>query len=64
MKNLTKLGTALTKTEQKEITGGFCSPQFIQCSSDQDCPFCSFGCGIDVVLPDGTVLNIPDLCAF
>jgi anaerobic selenocysteine-containing dehydrogenase len=64
MKNLSKLGSALTKSEQKAIVGGFCSPQFIQCSDDRDCPFCSSGCGINITLPDGTVLNVPDLCAF
>jgi hypothetical protein len=64
MKNLKKFGTVLTKTEQKGIVGGFCSPQFIQCSSDQDCPFCSFGCGINLTLPDGTVIIVDDLCAF
>lgn len=66
MKKLSQLGTALSKAEQKLVTGGWfgCSPQFIQCSSNQDCPSCSFGCGINITLPDGTILNVPDLCAF
>lgn len=39
----------LSSLEQKEIKGGFwggCQAQFIECSNDSDCPFCSSGCGI------------------
>jgi len=66
MKNVSKLGKALTKTEQKLITGGFfgCSPQLILCEDDQECPPCSTGCGLTTTLPDGTVLTFNDLCAF
>jgi anaerobic selenocysteine-containing dehydrogenase len=65
MKNVSNLGTPLSKNEQKEITGGwgFCSPGLIECYDDQDCPFCSFGCGITFTLPDGTV-QTANVCAF
>lgn len=59
---------SLTKREQKTITGGFfgfgCQAQILECSSDRDCPFCSQGCGIQVTLPDGEILNIDGVCAF
>ena len=66
MKNVSKLGVALTKIEQKAITGGFfgCQPQFIECQDDSDCPSCSFGCGINITLPDGTPIVVDDFCAF
>jgi hypothetical protein len=64
MKNVSKLGTALTKTEQKEITGGFwgCQPQLLECSDNSDCPPCSFGCGIIFNGPNGPTTI--DICAF
>lgn len=60
-----KLGKALTKEEQKSVTGGFwgCQAQFIDCQSNDDCPSCSFGCGVVFTLPDGTVTTV-DICAF
>lgn len=65
MKNLSKLGFPLSKQEQQEINGGFfgCQPQLIQCNDNSDCPPCSFGCGIPITLPDGSVI-IADVCAF
>jgi len=41
----------LSKKEQKHISGGFfgCQPQFIECSSDRDCPIlCGSTCGITI----------------
>lgn len=65
MKNVSKLGKALTKTEQKEITGGWgCQAQLILCETDFDCPFCSSGCGLTTTLPDGSTIFFDDLCAF
>ena len=59
---------SLTKGEQKTISGGFfgfgCQPQILECNSDSDCPFCSQGCGIEITLPDGEILNIDGVCAF
>jgi len=55
----------LTKREQKGISGGFwggCQPQFIECSSDNDCPFCSSGCGITFEV-NGQVF-IENFCRF
>ena len=64
MKNLSRLGEALTKEEQQSINGGFwgCQAQLLECEDNQDCPSCSFGCGIVINLPDGpTTINV---CAF
>ena len=65
MKKLSHIGTPLSKAEQKLVSGGFwgCQPQIIQCFSNQDCPFCSSGCGIVVPLPDGSTTTL-DICAF
>ena len=57
---------ALSNAEQKEIKGGFwggCQPQFLFCSDDTDCPFCSLGCGITFEV-NGQVFTEPNLCAF
>lgn len=64
MKNLSKLGKALSKTEQKEITGGFwgCQAQLIDCQDNSDCPPCSFGCGYTFNGPNGPITV--DICTF
>jgi hypothetical protein len=66
MKNLAKLGKALTKTEQKEITGGFwgCQAQLIDCQDNSDCPPCSFGCGVTFGNIPGSPPVVIDICAF
>jgi len=46
MKNLSKLGKTLSRSEQKEINGGFwggCQAGFFECKTDRDC--CNFRCG-------------------
>ncbi|WP_299674067.1 hypothetical protein [uncultured Tenacibaculum sp.] len=66
MKNqISSLGKALSKNDQKNIKGGFfgCQPQLLQCDSHRDCPPCSSGCGITVD-NNGTPLFISGICAF
>jgi len=67
--NLNNVKT-LTKTEQKEIKGGFwgggfgCNqPVFAQCFSDNDCP-CNRRCGVNVEVTQGEFIFFNDLCEF
>jgi len=60
----------LTKTEQKEIKGGYfgggfgCNqPILAQCFSDSDCP-CNRRCGVEIATFPGETVFFNDLCEF
>ena len=63
MKNLSKLGKALSKKEQKEINGGFfgCQPGFFACRRDSDC--CNGRCGGTIDSPIGPI-SVDGWCNF